>query len=214
MDETLHHEMIWLTLIAGNVFFFAISATLFFVVHCRDPGYTKGIKREKFYVLLDRAIKEGRNLDYFCFFCRSIWSSTGTHCMTCGRCVEMFDHHCTFVDNCIGYRNHHFFLIFLLTGVIYSAFSLANSGWILYRNFKLCSEMQHPDLMVCQQGLPQIGIEVGCAVCIIATCIQCIPLLWQVVQQFKSIKEVKVIHHEYQDFKSIFDDGDLQMTIC
>ena len=67
---------------------------------------------------------EGRNLDYFCFFCRSLWSSTAFHCMTCGKCVEGFDHHCTIVDNCIGYNNHAAFLNFLIMFQIYSIITL------------------------------------------------------------------------------------------
>ena len=80
------HSLVWLT--------FFISGFLYSVVLCKDPGYAKQIELNKFYVYLDLAMKEDRNLDYFCFFCRTIWSSTGVHCMNCGKCVEGFDHHC------------------------------------------------------------------------------------------------------------------------
>lgn len=36
-----------------------------------------------------------------------------------GRCIEKFDHHCNFVNNCLGYRNHKYFLGFIFSYLIY-----------------------------------------------------------------------------------------------
>lgn len=36
------------------------------------------------------------------------------HCDLCGRCVANFDHHCFYIDNCVGVKNVSKFVFFLL----------------------------------------------------------------------------------------------------
>ncbi|KAH6618201.1 DHHC palmitoyltransferase-domain-containing protein [Chaetomium sp. MPI-SDFR-AT-0129] len=40
------------------------------------------------------------------------------HCSLCSACIARCDHHCIFINNCVGAGNHHYFLLLLLSTAI------------------------------------------------------------------------------------------------
>merc|ERR1719236_105673 len=53
----------------------------------------------------------------FCKWCQKYKPDRCHHCRICKCCILRMDHHCPWIYNCVGFRNHKYF--FLL--IVYSA---------------------------------------------------------------------------------------------
>ncbi|CAD8085056.1 unnamed protein product [Paramecium primaurelia] len=116
---------IWIVLhpslpIISYVMYF--SCVLFlFLTQFTDPGIIPRkeiIEKMKDENLLHFIPTENDNADYqvkICVTCMIKKPPRSNHCAECDNCVDVFDHHCPFVNNCIGKRNYAYFISFIST---------------------------------------------------------------------------------------------------
>ena len=75
-----------------------------------------------------------------CADCEVVRTDRSRHCSICNRCVERFDHHCPWVNNCVGLNNHGVFMVFLA-----SMFTLLGTTLIsLILNFECWKNLDKP----------------------------------------------------------------------
>ena len=51
--------------------------------------------------------------DLFCHVCAVHVSDKAKHCSSCNKCIYSFDHHCIWLNTCIGGKNYRLFLFML-----------------------------------------------------------------------------------------------------
>jgi DHHC palmitoyltransferase/Ankyrin repeats (3 copies)/Ankyrin repeat len=95
---------------------YALLAPLVGVVYVRLARSDAGGVRPAAPNALMRAI--GGTTIMFCRQCLTLQPPRSSHCHDCARCVAVKDHHCKWIDQCIGARNKLLFVGFLALHVV------------------------------------------------------------------------------------------------
>lgn len=66
-----------------------------------------------------------------CSTCRRSKPARSKHCGLCGHCVAKCDHHCPWVNNCLGRGNYRYFLALLISVDLLQVYGAYLSWWVL-----------------------------------------------------------------------------------
>ena len=72
----------------------------------------------------------------FCKKCDMEKINRSKHCIICDKCIEKFDHHCIWLNNCIGAKNLKYFYYFVFTQWVLTSYSATLCFFIFYYEIK------------------------------------------------------------------------------
>ncbi|XP_025807366.1 probable protein S-acyltransferase 16 isoform X2 [Panicum hallii] len=85
------------------------------------PGYAPDVEDAESTV---HEIKRKSGDLRYCQKCCHYKPPRAHHCRVCKRCVLKMDHHCFWINNCVGHENYKIFLVFVLYAVVASFYAM------------------------------------------------------------------------------------------
>ncbi|XP_022901681.1 palmitoyltransferase ZDHHC3 isoform X1 [Onthophagus taurus] len=123
---------LWGTLnaVAFNLIIFLLTMSHFKAV-ISDPG-TVPLPQNRLDFSDMHSAESGLDLDWtICTRCETYRPPRAHHCRICKRCIRRMDHHCPWINNCVGERNQKYFIQFLVYVGVLSSFALTLAGYSL-----------------------------------------------------------------------------------
>ncbi|XP_036395147.1 palmitoyltransferase ZDHHC3-A isoform X1 [Megalops cyprinoides] len=156
-SKSLAYSLVNGTLFNGLAF---LALASHFRAMCTDPGAVpKGNATKEFIESLQ--LKPGQVV-YKCPKCCSIKPDRAHHCSVCKRCIRKMDHHCPWVNNCVGENNQKYFVLFTMYIALISLHALVMVAFhFLYcfeEDWTKCSTFSPPAtvillILLCFEGL-------------------------------------------------------------
>lgn len=112
-----------------------ILIILYFYLICSNPGYIKN--NEKITDFENLLLVKKEDFKNFCFKCSVYKTGTLKHCIVCDKCCYEFDHHCFWINKCVGKNNYISFIILLYICFIDFISMILISSYSLFVSFEI-----------------------------------------------------------------------------
>lgn len=84
----------------------------------------------------------------FCRYCATYKPDRTHHCRSCKRCILKMDHHCPWINNCVGFYNQKFFILFVYYAFLGCLFASVTGVMALKRALFIIGEEEGKQVVV------------------------------------------------------------------
>ena len=129
-----------------NIFTFCYYFDIFivFLLYILLIGIKSNVKvteetKEEFNTKIKKTERNEEFIDIseYCTTCLVKKKSDTKHCFICNECIDGFDHHCYWINHCVGKRNYPLFVFFLFLLVVHLSYNTyLNSFWLIKNLFE------------------------------------------------------------------------------
>ncbi|KAK1141355.1 palmitoyltransferase akr1 [Aspergillus melleus] len=97
------------------VLFYSLTTYFYLYAMIEDPGFVPKLgSRNQQRAVIGELFEQWKfDEENFCVSCMVRKPLRSKHCKRCGRCVTKHDHHCPWIDNCVGANNLRHFVLYI-----------------------------------------------------------------------------------------------------
>ena len=112
LNQIVYYQIFWILILSLFISFYVINKS--------DPGFIMPSDNLTWLEMVENKM----NINEYCPYCRIKRTRRIKHCHICKKCIKGFDHHCNWIDNCVGENNKKRFLVFVAITLINLWFNL------------------------------------------------------------------------------------------
>lgn len=111
-SESVPFKIMWTAAKMGYPVILALTLFLYAFLSATDSGLRPTSQVLALSASERRKGIAGDDNKFWCFLCEEVRVKGTKHCYSCRKCVDGFDHHCPFLNTCIGSKNYALFIGF------------------------------------------------------------------------------------------------------
>ncbi|CAF3852274.1 unnamed protein product [Rotaria sp. Silwood2] len=121
------HPWQWLSIVISSIIILPFLIA-FIIISFLDPAEDAVIDQSRGpKANFDRHMHQHVITNLYCNICEVHVTTNAKHCSSCNKCIYSFDHHCIWLNTCVGGKNYRLFFSMLILVVVGTLFVFINS---------------------------------------------------------------------------------------